>query len=289
MGAANVIPGVSGGTIALITGIYERLINAIKSADLNAIKLILKGDVKGFWERIDGSFLTAVFAGVGVSIFSLALLLKFLLANYELYTMAFFFGLILISVVSVGRTVENWHVGSIVSLIIGTAIAAGIALLAHAEPNDAFWYVFICGIVAVCSMILPGLSGSFILLIMGNYALVLTAISGVEFNILIPLLLGCVVGLVAFSQLLSWVLANYKDQTISMMTGFVLGSLLTIWPWKNTVMKQLAEVDKEVVDHYEWFFPDFGLTETYIGIALIIAGVLVIYAIEKLAANESAA
>ena len=289
MGAANVIPGVSGGTVALITGIYERLINAIKSFDGQGIKLLLSFKIKELWERIDGNFLIAVFMGIGVSIISLAKLLEFLLENQERYTMAFFFGLILFSVYSVGKTVQKWTAGAVISLLIGTIIAVGIALLAPATENPGFLYVFLCGIVAICSMILPGLSGSFVLIIMGNYALILGAIGRLEINILLPLMIGCVVGLVAFSHVLAWVFKNYRDITIALMTGFILGSLAIIWPWKHTLKETLlreGKDPKEVVMGYEWFVPDMGSSETLIAIGLIIVGMLAIWLMEKASGGE---
>ena len=284
MGAANVIPGVSGGTIALITGIYETFINSLKSFNLEAIKLLFQFKFKELWEHVNGSFLSAVLLGVGVSIFSLAKLMEYLLKYQELLTMAFFFGLIAVSVYSVGRTVGKWSLSSIISLLVGTGIAVGIALLAPASENPSFIYVVLCGIVAVCSMILPGLSGSFVLIIMGNYALILGAIGRVDLGILAPLLIGCVVGMIAFSQLISWVLKRYPDQTISMMTGFVLGSLLVIWPWKTTLTETIERAGKEakeVVVGYQWHAPDFGVTQTYTALGLIIIGGVLIWLIDR--------
>ncbi len=289
MGAANVIPGVSGGTIALITGIYERLINALKSIDLDAIKLLLKLDIKGLWEKVDGTFLAAVLGGVLISIVSLAKILEFALEEYETLTMAFFFGLILLSIYYVGKKVRDWSAKSTMALIIGAAIAAGIAFLAPATESSSFFYVFLCGIVGICSMILPGLSGSFILIIMGNYALVLGAISSFDMGILVPLGLGCVFGLVAFSHLISWIFKNYYDETIALMTGFILGSLAVIWPWKKAVLLRVSGSDgapKDVISGYEWMMPDIGLTETWIGMALIIVGALSIWFTERLGNEE---
>lgn len=291
MGAANVIPGVSGGTIALITGIYERLINAIKSIDLKALKLLLNRQWRAFWTEIDGTFLTALFAGIGVSIISLAKLLEFLLEKHETLTMAFFFGLILISVFLVARTVRTWGVTSYIALAIGTAIAIGIALLAPATENSAFLYVFACGIVAMCSMILPGLSGSFVLIIMGNYALILGAIGSFDMSILIPLALGCGFGLIAFSHVLAWVFKNFHDQTIALMSGFILGSLAIIWPWKNTLINTIqrdGKPPKEVVTGYEWFLPSLASAATWLAIALIIAGAVSLWLMEKSTSSENA-
>lgn len=284
MGAANVIPGVSGGTIALITGIYERLINAIKSFDVTALKLLLSRQWKAFWNVIDGSFLTALFLGIGVSIFSLAKLLEYLLEKHETLTMAFFFGLILISVFLVARTVKQWNATALIALAIGTAIAVGIALLAPASENSSFIYLFACGIVAMCSMILPGLSGSFVLIIMGNYALILGAIGSANISILLPLALGCVFGLVAFSHVLSWVFKHFHDQTIALMSGFILGSLAIIWPWKNTLTNSIQREDgsnKEVVTGYDWFLPSFLDTQTWLAIGLIVVGAISLWLMEK--------
>ena len=176
MGAANVIPGVSGGTVALVTGIYERLINALKSCDFNALKLLFARDFKGAWQHVGGGFLAAILGGVAVSIVSLAKVLEYLLGNYEVLTMAFFFGLIAVSVISVGRTVKQWGASTLLALVVGTALAVSVAMLAPAGENANPGYLFICGVVAICSMILPGLSGSFVLIIMGNYALVLLSL-----------------------------------------------------------------------------------------------------------------
>ena len=289
MGAANVIPGVSGGTIALITGIYERLINAIKSFDMGAIKLLLSGKLKDFWQYIDGSFVLAIFLGIGISIVSLAKLLEYLLETQETYTMAFFFGLILLSIYFVGKTVNKWDFSSVFMLLLGTAIAIGIALLAPAGEDNSFFYVFLCGIVAICSMILPGLSGSFVLIIMGNYALILRSIGEADMGILLPLALGCAAGLIAFSHLLSWIFKNYHDQTIALMTGFILGSLAIIWPWKNTLTETIireGKDPKEVVTGYEWFVPSFELNSTWIAVGLVVLGMLAIWIVEKSAGGE---
>ena len=284
MGAANVIPGVSGGTIALITGIYERLINSIKSFDLAAVKLLFSGKIKEFWQHIDGGFLASIFIGIGVSIVSLAKLLEYLLETQETYTMAFFFGLILLSIYFVGKTVTKWTPSSILMLILGTAIAVSIALLAPAGEDNSFVYVFACGIVAICSMILPGLSGSFVLIIMGNYALILRSIGEVNTDVLLPLALGCGFGLIAFSHLLSWIFKNYHNETIALMTGFILGSMAIIWPWKNTLTETIireGKDPKEVVTGYAWYLPSMELTSTWIAVGLILLGMLAIWLVEK--------
>ncbi len=285
MGAANVVPGVSGGTIALITGIYERLIFAIKSFNLQALKLVLAGKFAPFWQQVDGAFLAPLLLGVGSGIVLLAKLIKSLLDNYPVPTMAFFFGLILLSVWFVGRTVGKWSAGSIVSVIVGTAIAAGIALMAPASENASAIYLFICGVVAICSMILPGLSGSFVLIIMGNYALVIGAIGRFDLGVLVPMALGCVFGLVAFSNLLTLVFKRFHDQTIALMTGFVLGSLAVIWPWKNSLTMMIEREGgpaREAVVGYQWFLPSLGDSQTLSAIGLMVLGGLTIWATERL-------
>jgi len=289
MGTANVIPGVSGGTIALITGIYEKLIDSVKSFDIQALRMLLGFRLNEFWQYVNGSFLLAIFAGIAVSIVSLAKLLEYLLESYETWTMAFFFGLILLSVYYVGKTIRRWTVSIFIALLLGTAIAASIALLAPAGENSAFLYVFLCGIIAICSMILPGLSGSFILIILGNYTLVLRSIGRADMEVLIPLALGCVVGLVAFSHVLSWVFKNFHDQTIALMTGFILGSLAIIWPWKyatTDIISREGKPDKEVIIGFEWYIPEWS-SETLIAIGLVVLGILSLWLIEKTAVTSN--
>jgi len=278
MGAANVIPGVSGGTIALITGIFERLINAIKSFDIKAIKLLFSGKVKDFIQHTDLLFLIALFAGIAVSIISVAKLFDYLFIHYPVYIWSFFFGLILASVVFVGKTISKWTPAVIISFIIGTMAAIGITLLSPATENDGFIYLMICGVVAVCSMILPGLSGSFVLILMGNYQLVMIdAINDFRIDLLLPVVLGAIIGLLGFSYILSWVFKRYRNQTISTLTGFILGSLGIIWPWKKEILEKFGE--KEKVIGYAYHLPAINL-ELLIAIVLIILGFLSIWAME---------
>ncbi len=236
MGGANVIPGVSGGTIALITGIFERLINAIKSLNLKAARLFFSWKIKEFIQHTDFYFLVSVFAGIGMSIISFAILLEYLFQNYQVLVWAYFFGLILASVYYVGKTISKWSCVVIALFIVGFTAAILFTLLSPAKENNTVFYNFFAGIMAACSMILPGLSGSFVLLLMGNYQLIMIdAVSNFDFSVLIPVGIGAVVGIVAFSYVLSWVFKKYKDQTISLLTGFILGSLAIIWPWKTVV------------------------------------------------------
>ncbi len=288
MGAANVIPGVSGGTIALITGIYQKLIFAIKAFDLQAARLLMAGRTREFWTHVDGSFLLPLALGVGAGIIALAHIIKAVLESQPVLTMAFFFGLILLSVWFVGRTVRQWSASSLLFLVLGTALAAGIALMAPASENNSMLYLFLCGVVAICSMVLPGLSGSFVLIIMGNYALVIGAIGQFDLAVLVPMALGCVVGLVAFSNLLTVVYQRFHDQTVATMTGFVLGSLAVIWPWKHTLtmlIEREGKPAKEAVIGYEWFLPALNDPQTLLAIGLMLVGCLTIWLTERLGAR----
>ena len=289
MGAANVIPGVSGGTIALITGIYERLINALKSGDITSVKLLLSGKFSDFWQRIDGRWLSILIAGVAISIVTLAKLFEYLLQHHEQLTMAFFFGLILVSIWYVAKRIEHWKPSVWIALAIGASVAILIATLAPASENASFAYVFLCGVIAISSMILPGLSGSFVLIIMGNYALVLGAISTFSLSILLPMALGCIVGLIVFSHVLAWVFKHYQDHTLALMTGFVVGSLVVIWPWKNAIAEQVTRVGKppkEVIVSYDWLMPSLSAPGTWIAIALMLAGGISIALMEKYAGDQ---
>ncbi|MEZ5657036.1 MAG: DUF368 domain-containing protein [Burkholderiaceae bacterium] len=229
IGAANVIPGVSGGTIALLTGVYERLLAALGKFGGETLRMLRAGHLERAWRTVDGPFMASLLAGVAVGIVTLAKLLERLLKTHEIETMAFFFGLILVSIYYVGRRVGRWHPGCVIALALGASIAAGIALLAPASEDPSGWYVFVCGVVAICSMILPGLSGSFVLIMMGNYALVLGAVSrwvrhsGCRWRWAVINTLRLLAGD-----------SRAGTPTIALMTGFVLGSLAVIWPWKHT-------------------------------------------------------
>lgn len=284
VGSANVIPGVSGGTIALITGIFERLIDALKSFNLTAFKLFFTGKFKEFIKHTDLWFLVSVGCGVLVSILTIARLFEYLFANYPIYLWSFFFGMILVSIYYVGITIEKFNLKVVVSFIIGTAIALFIAFGTPAKENSNFIYLIICGAVATCSMILPGLSGSFVLVLMGNYQLIMIeAVNDLNLKILLPVVLGGVVGLLAFSHLLSWIFKNYRDITIAVLTGFILGSMPIIWPWKNDVITYFGSEAK--VTGYEYYFPEFNM-EFAIALVIILIGAGIIVLTEKMAKNK---
>lgn len=236
MGAANVIPGVSGGTVAFITGIYERLINAIKSLDLNAIRLLLKLKFSDFAVRADFRFLITVIIGALISVLSLARLLDFFFVHYPVMTWSFFFGLIVASIFGVGKMINVWNITAIISMLMGVGIAVCILFVPHSTGSTDYFYLILCGVAAISSMIVPGVSGSFVLLVMGNYELVLKAINEWNFSVLVPFMIGCIIGLVSLSHLISWVFRRYRNVTLSLITGFIIGSLLLIWPWKQEVL-----------------------------------------------------
>ena len=281
VGSANVIPGVSGGTIALITGIFERLINALKSFNLTAIKLFFSGKFKEFAQHTDLWFLASVGAGVVAAILSIARLFEFLFAEYPIYLWSFFFGMILVSIYYVGITIEKFNWKVLVSFVIGTAIALFIAFGTPAKENSNFIYLMICGAVATCSMILPGLSGSFVLVLMGNYQLIMIdAVNDLNLKILFPVAVGGVVGLLAFSHLLSWIFKNYRDITIAVLTGFILGSMPIIWPWKNDVITYFGSEAK--VTGYEYYLPELNL-DFSIALVIMLIGAALIVLTEKMA------
>ncbi|GAB4318825.1 MAG: DUF368 domain-containing protein [Bacteroidales bacterium] len=292
MGAANVIPGVSGGTIALIIGIFERLIDAIKSFNLTAARLLLKFRFREFAQHTDLGFLVSVFAGVAIAILSLARLFDYLFEHHPQYIWGYFFGLVLASVWFVGKTVTRWSVPVWITFFVGTAIAVWITLMNPASENSSVIYLLLCGVVAVCSMILPGLSGSFVLILMGNYQLVMIdAVNELNLRILIPVVIGAAGGLLGFSHLLSWVFKRYRNETISLLTGFILGSVSILWPWQRAVYltddagEMIMKGGEPVVMKYLRYIPEWNMEYIWVGLVAL-AGVLSIWAIESLAAAE---
>ncbi|MAD50517.1 MAG: DUF368 domain-containing protein [Flavobacteriales bacterium] len=312
MGAANVIPGVSGGTIALITNIYEELIDSLKSFNLNAFQLLVKGQFQALHSQLNLNFLVPITLGIVVSILSLAKLFDYLLIEFPAHTWAYFFGLVLASVYYVGLKVKEWNWKIILILILGTIIALTISFVSPSPTEDSsYFYIFICGLIGICGMILPGLSGSYILMLMGNYHLLMvksinsisefvqalasgnltTFLTSPNFELLIYFiifLIGSVVGLISFSNIISWVFNKYHDATLALLTGFVFGSLSIIWPWKKEIFSN------EVIDRhgeplllgYERYLPSvWGLNEIFVLVFMLI-GVLSIIVVEYLAKQE---
>ena len=233
MGAADVIPGVSGGTIAFLMGIYQELLDSIKSVNAEAFRILLKGNVAAFWKHINGTFLASLVTGIFISVFSLARLMKYLLEFHPVQLWSFFFGLILASAIYILKGLDKWNLQNITALLAGAAIAAFICLASPAQTPDALWFVFVSGAIAICAMILPGISGSFILLLMGKYAFVMDAVSSLDIPVLAVFASGCAIGIISFSHFLSWLLKKYYMPTIALLSGFMVGSLLKVWPWKT--------------------------------------------------------
>ena len=287
MGAANVIPGVSGGTIAFITGIFEQLIRSLKAFDIAAARLLLHLRFRDFSAHVNLPFLVVLFAGVGVSLLSLGRLLDWLFQTHALLVWSFFFGLILASVYFVSKTIKSWNLASVACFAIGTAAALALAFVKPAAQDASFLYLVICGVVAICSMILPGLSGSFVLILMGNYQLImLQAVPQFNLRIILPVGIGAAVGFVGLSHLISFLMRRFHDATLSILTGFILGSLVIIWPWKSEVYltnpagEFILKEGEKLVQGYSWHLPNLEAT-TWFALALIIVGIVAVAILEN--------
>ena len=243
MGAANVIPGVSGGTIALLTGIFNELIEALNSLmSISTWKLLLKGDFKEFWRTIHGTFLLWLAIGVLLSVFSLAKLMEYVLAHHPVQTWAFFFGLIIVSAIFMLSDIKGWKGSDLCWLIGGVALGAFICLLSPTETTSDLWFIALCGAIAICTMILPGISGSFILVLLGKYEFIMKAVSELNIPVLLVFALGCVIGIVAFSKFLHWLIGKYEKQTLLVLIGFTIGALVKVWPWADMAACKAANI-----------------------------------------------
>ncbi|SDS30088.1 Uncharacterized membrane protein [Formosa sp. Hel1_31_208] len=309
MGAANKVPGVSGGVVAFVAGFYEEFIYSLQRVNKTALKFLLNGRFKSFYRYINGRFLGLLFLGMIISYFSVSKVLDYFLQYYQLYVWSMFFGMIIGSIYYINKDFKDWNYKSIISLLIGITLGIGISFLDPATENDNLLFVFFCGIISVSGMTLPGFSGSFILILFGNYVLLLVDsvnalfdtfaemltgdFSFIENEIRIRLLkvltmftLGSVAGLVTFSHVLNYVLHHYKSITIASIIGFIIGSLGVVWPWKETVYKLNLNGDlildsrgEKIISNYERFLPELN-SETYIAIAYIIFGILIVLALE---------
>lgn len=235
MGAADVVPGVSGGTIAFITGIYDRLVGAIAACTPTKLGWLLKGRIREAWQSVDGNFMVALLAGVLTSIFSLAKLILHLLETYPVHLWSFFFGLIMISVWVIGRQIPRWNAGTLLAALAGAGFAYLITVAVPLQLPATLPVIFFAAAIAICAMILPGISGSFLLLLMGLYAPVLDAVISLDLVFIGVFGLGCIVGLVSFSRLLEWLLGHARHVTLAFLTGLMVGSLNKVWPWKETL------------------------------------------------------
>ena len=235
MGAADIVPGVSGGTVAFITGIYDTLLDSIRSFDIACVKLLLGRDIKGAWSHVNGSFLSALLLGIATSIVTLARLVSWLLETYPIPLWAFFFGLVLASALVLLRQIDGWTTQRLLSLVSGAGIALWIALSPVVSLDIGLAGVFLSGFIAICAMILPGISGSFILVLLGMYGTVLTAVKSFDLLFLLVFAIGAAAGLLCFSRLLHWLLQRAHSATMALLTGFLFGSLAVVWPWKHVL------------------------------------------------------
>ena len=241
MGAANVIPGVSGGTIALLTGIFNELIESLNALmSVSTWKLLVKGNFKEFWETIHGTFLFWLAIGVIISVFSLAKLMEYVLVHHPVQTWAFFFGLIIVSAVFMLSDIKGWKGSDVLWLVLGAVLGAVICLLSPTETTSDMWFIAVCGAIAICTMILPGISGSFILVLLGKYEYIMKAVSELNVPVLLVFAIGCVLGILAFSKVLHWLIGKYEKQTLLTLIGFTLGALVKVWPWADKAAREAA-------------------------------------------------
>ena len=289
MGSADVIPGVSGGTIALITGIYEDLIHALKSIDATMVKKALDFDLKGALACVHIRFLLSLFAGIGIAIISLARLMNFLLNHYPVFTWSLFLGLIAASILAVSRKVANWGPRTGISLVAGTAVAVFIVNLMPVTTPESLWFIFLCGIIAICAMILPGISGAFILLILGKYEFITATLKNPFLSqnlvIIIIFCLGCLIGLLSFSRLLNYLLTAFHQLTMAFLTGLMVGSIPKIWPWKEVLETKIVQGKLHVI----WganTMPQAINAEVVLALLLAITGFIAVLIIERLARGK---
>ncbi len=262
MGAVDVVPGMSGGTIALITGIYEELIQSIRSFNLRLFSIIRKDGFLAAWETINGNFLVAVLSGVLISIFSLAKLFSWLLVNHPLLVWAFFFGLIIGSSIYVGSKIKRYNVRVILFFLTGASLAYYVTVTTPATTPESLWFIFLSGSIAFCALILPGLSGAFILILLGKYEFMLQALLAFNVPIVVVFCLGGVAGVLVFSHLIGWLLFRHPNATLALLTGFMVGSLNKLWPWKK-VVESYVNSQEEVVPLIEKSISPMKYAEIY--------------------------
>lgn len=306
MGAADVVPGVSGGTIAFITGIYEELLNTIKGFNLTILTTLKNEGIVATWKETNATFLAVLFAGIFTSVISLAKGITYLLDTYPILLWAFFFGLIVASSIIIGRYIKTWGAKELVAIVVGGVVAFYITVAAPSQIPEGLVYIFLAGCIAICAMILPGISGSFILLLLGAYATVLGSISGLvdglkaadtemilEYGINIAVFIGgCIVGIIAFSNFLSWMFKKAYSTTMALLTGFMIGSLNKVWPWKETTQYRTNSHGEEVPFLQTNISPNSfeQLTgepsQLWFAVALCIAGFLLVFVMEKMASQK---
>lgn len=287
MGAADVVPGVSGGTIAFITGIYQELIETISGINLDLITIWKEEGFKAVWKKSNASFIVALLTGILISIFTIMRLMNYLLEAHPVMIWSFFFGLILASIWFVAKQIPKWNFKIVIALLIGAAVAFYIVMLPPLGANTNLWFLFLAGSIAVCAMILPGISGAFILVLLGSYKTVTEAAHNFEFKTLGVVALGAIVGLLTFSHLLKWLFKHYSSITLAILTGFIAGSLNKIWPWKE-VLESEQVGDKTIILREASVWPTNFQGESHIlaAIALILAGFTLILILERVATQK---
>ncbi|MCG2459888.1 DUF368 domain-containing protein [Flavobacteriaceae bacterium F89] len=287
MGAADVVPGVSGGTIAFISGIYEELITSINNVDVSLFKTLGKDGLPAFWKKLNGSFLVALFLGIAISVLSLAKLISWLLITQPILVWSFFFGLVVASVFFVGKSIETWNWKIIGMLILGTATAYFVTVLPPSHSVESLPYLFLCGAMAICAMILPGISGAFILVLLGSYKTILDAVHERDIKIIITVGVGAIFGLLSFSKLLKWMFNHHKNMTLAVLTGFIMGSLNKIWPWKKVLeTKTFADKIITIKESNISPFAFEGDNQLMFALLLAILGFSLIFVLEKIASKK---
>lgn len=282
MGAADVVPGVSGGTIAFVTGIYTELLDSIKGIGPAALGTLKREGLAAFWRRINGTFLLVLGSGILLALLTLARGIHYLLLNYPVWVWSFFFGLILASCWHIGKDIPRWRINEVILLALGAVIAAWISLVAPTELEATPLIVFVAGSVAICAMILPGISGSFILLLMGLYEPILGAVKNLDLTIMGLFACGAVVGLAAFSRILSWLLHHYRSEMFAVLTGFMVGSLVKVWPWKETVLTRINSKGEEVPFIQNNVLPALS-ADLLLALLLMLAGLFLVLGLERFA------
>jgi putative membrane protein len=289
MGAADVVPGVSGGTIAFISGIYEELLSSISNVNIDLFKTLKKDGFKAAWNQLNGGFLLSLFAGIFISIISLAKAIKYLLENEPILLWSFFFGLVLASIIYIAKQITKWNFIAFIVLVLGAFLAYYVTTLNPlVSENSSSLYILLAGAIAICAMILPGISGSFILVLLGAYKPVLDALNNRDFKTIFIFMAGAIIGLLSFSKVLKWLFANYKNYTLAVLTGFIIGSLNKIWPWKETLTWRTNSHGEEVAFNQQSILPfSFeGDAQLTVAVILAIVGFALILGMEKLAVQK---
>ena len=288
MGAADVVPGVSGGTIAFISGVYEELIATLNSINLNSLKTLKLQGVSATWKKINGNFLLALFVGILLSILTLSKLVAWLLLEEPVLLWAFFFGLVLASIIFVLKKINQWNSAVFLGLILGGVFAYQLTQLNALGNSNSNWYLFFSGAIAICAMILPGISGAFILVILGSYANVLQALNDKDIAKITIFMTGALIGILSFSRLLKWLFKRFKNMTLAVLTGFMIGALSKIWPWKKTLSFR-ENSDGISVPLKEQCIAPFsfdGDPQILSAIGLMLFGFLMIFFLEKIGAKN---